>query len=100
MARLTEPEIEQKFSSLDEGWVVQGDGLNRVFMFGDFAKAFAWMTKVAAYCEQINHHPNWKNIYDRVAVTIYTHREGGLTTLDFALASKMDELFALPEYRS
>jgi 4a-hydroxytetrahydrobiopterin dehydratase len=92
MGKLSDAEVQERHEALD-GWEVRGDGLNKVYIFSSFAQAFQWMTDVAAFCEEIDHHPNWKNIVNRVAVTIYTHRDGGLTDLDFKLATRMDALF-------
>ena len=92
MDKLADAEILERCTRIED-WVVQGDGINKVFVFPDFTVAFAWMGRVAAYAEEIDHHPNWKNIYDRVAVTLYTHRAGGLTDLDFCMAERMDQYF-------
>ena len=77
-----------------EGWaLVDGrDAISRSYTFGDFEKAFAWMTKVADVAEEMNHHPEWFNVWNRVDVTLSTHDAGGLTALDVALAKRMDEL--------
>ena len=52
------------------------------------------MTKVAPIAEEMNHHPEWTNVYNRVEVTLTTHDAGGLTALDVQLAYKMDHLTA------
>jgi len=38
----------------------------------------------------MGHHPEWSNVYNRVIVDLSTHDAGGLTTLDFDLAAKME----------
>ncbi len=48
------------------------------------------MSRVALVAEQLNHHPEWFNVYNRVEVTLSTHDAGGITELDFKLAKKMD----------
>ena len=50
-------------------------------MFQDFAQAWEWMGKVAVLAEDMNHHPEWKNIYNMVEVTLSTHDCGGLSEL-------------------
>jgi 4a-hydroxytetrahydrobiopterin dehydratase len=59
-------------------------------MFDDFNAAFAWMTRVALAAEQMNHHPEWFNVYNRVEVTLSTHDANGLTRRDVELAQRMD----------
>lgn len=74
------------------GWsLVPGkDAISKTFMFKDFNQAFGFMTRSALVAESMNHHPEWFNVYNRVEVTLNTHDAGGLTTLDFELAAKMD----------
>ena len=52
------------------------------------------MTKVALVAERMNHHPEWRNVYRTVEVTLTTHDCGGLTRRDIELATKMDRLAA------
>ncbi len=68
------------------------DAISKTFSFTDFSEAFGWMTRVAMVAEQINHHPEWSNVYKTVEVTLTTHDVGGLSTLDIAMASKMDRM--------
>lgn len=70
------------------------DAIAKRFIFTDFTAAFGWMVRVAHVCEQLDHHPEWSNIYRTVDVTLSTHDAGGLTALDVELASTMDRLFA------
>lgn len=66
----------------------------RTFRFQDFASAFAFMSGVALKAEQMNHHPEWTNVYNRVDVTLTTHDAGGVTALDIELARFADGLAA------
>jgi 4a-hydroxytetrahydrobiopterin dehydratase len=52
------------------------------------------MTLVARYAEEIDHHPDWSNSWNRVSVRLTTHSKKGLTELDLAMAKVMDQ-FAL-----
>lgn len=76
-----------------KGWeFVEGRAaIHKRFVFSDFSTAFAWMTRVALMAEKLDHHPEWSNVYKRVAVVLTTHDAGGLTELDFRLARFMDE---------
>jgi len=68
------------------------DAITRKFKFKNFREAFAFMTKVAEVAEQMNHHPEWTNIYQTVEVTLSTHDAGGITKLDIDMAEAMDKL--------
>ena len=73
-------------------WERDGDTIVRRFEFADFSQAFAFMTRVALLAEKAEHHPDWKNVYNRVEIALSTHDAGGLTTLDFELARAIDAL--------
>ena len=89
--RMNETEITEAMSTLD-GWrrVSDREAIAKTFKFADFNVAFGFMARVALKAEQMNHHPEWFNVYNRVDVTLATHDAGGLTGLDVELASFMD----------
>lgn len=68
-----------------------GIGIERSFVFKDFQQAFAFMTLCAQYAEEINHHPDWSNSWNRVNVRLSTHSENALTQLDVEMAKAMDD---------
>lgn len=70
------------------------DAIVRSYSFADFNAAFAFMTRAALRAEQLDHHPEWSNVYDRVEVLLATHDADGVTALDLALARFMDEAAA------
>lgn len=67
------------------------DAISRTFKFKNFNDAFGFMTRVALKAEQMNHHPEWFNVYNRVEVTLATHDCGGLSDLDVTLAKFIDK---------
>lgn len=77
-----------------DGWAhVDGrDAIEKSFRFADFKAAFGFMTQVALKAEQMDHHPEWFNVYNRVDVVLATHDADGVTTKDVALAQFMDKL--------
>jgi 4a-hydroxytetrahydrobiopterin dehydratase len=89
--RLEPAEVDERLVRLP-GWSLDGGKLHRAFRFADFSEAFGFMTRAALAAEALNHHPEWTNVYDRVVVHLTTHDAGGLTELDFALATKMHEI--------
>jgi 4a-hydroxytetrahydrobiopterin dehydratase len=75
-------------------WQPSPDGrsIRRTLRFDGFGAAFAFMTRVAFEAERRDHHPDWRNVYDRVEVELTTHDAGGLTERDIALAHFIDDL--------
>lgn len=75
------------------GWsAVDGrDAIRKVYTFKNFKRAFAFMTQVALKAEQMDHHPEWFNVYSKVDVTLATHDADGVTALDVELARFCDE---------
>jgi 4a-hydroxytetrahydrobiopterin dehydratase len=70
----------------------RGGTLSREFVFHDFAQAFAFMTQVAINAEKRNHHPEWSNVYNRLAVTLTTHDVEGVSKNDVDMALLMDRI--------
>jgi 4a-hydroxytetrahydrobiopterin dehydratase len=66
------------------------DAIARTFQFADFDTAFAFMRRCALMAANLDHHPEWTNVYNRVEVVLTTHDAGGVTTLDMAMARFMD----------
>ena len=74
------------------GWTLAEDGLSisRSYRFADFIAAFGVMSSAALIAQQMDHHPEWFNVYGRVDVRLTTHDAGGLTQKDIDLARAMD----------
>ena len=67
------------------------DAITKSYKFADFNAAFGFMTRIALKADQMDHHPEWSNVYNRVEITLTTHDAGGVTEKDVALAKFMDE---------
>jgi 4a-hydroxytetrahydrobiopterin dehydratase len=89
--RLSDAERDAALARLT-GWRLRDDGLaiEREFRFADFGEAFAFMARVALAAEKADHHPEWSNVWNRVAITLTTHDAGGLSARDVALAATID----------
>jgi 4a-hydroxytetrahydrobiopterin dehydratase len=68
------------------------DAIAKNFAFADFSEAWAFMSRVALLAEKHDHHPEWSNVWNRVAITLSTHDAGGLSARDLAMASAIDAL--------
>jgi 4a-hydroxytetrahydrobiopterin dehydratase len=73
-------------------WILKDGKLHRELRFADFSEAFGFMARVALAAEQLNHHPEWSNVWNRVVINLTTHDCGGLSSLDLALAQRIDAL--------
>lgn len=83
--------IEAKLLDIP-GWELREGKLHREFRFGDFVRAFGFMSAAAMVAEKMDHHPEWFNVYNKVTVDLTTHDAGGITELDFELAGAMSAL--------
>ncbi len=94
MAQKLDEAARQDLSSKLPGWTLlkDRDALQRTFKFKDFNEAFGFMTRAALVAEQMNHHPEWLNVWNRVEVTLSTHDAGGLTARDVSLGQAMDRI--------
>ena len=89
------PEVRAEvLPSLKDWSIVEGrDAIQKVYRFPDFNAAWGFMSRVALVAEQMNHHPEWFNVYNRVEVTLSTHDAGGLSQRDVDMARAMDVIF-------
>lgn len=90
---LTTDELTQALAALSH-WRLDddGQGICRDCQFADFNAAFGFMTRVALKAERMDHHPEWRNVYNRVAIRLSTHDAGGVSSLDIELARFIDTL--------
>ena len=77
-----------------DGWVEADDvdAIRKSFYFADFSEAFAFMARVAIKAEEMDHHPEWFNAYNRVEILLTTHDAGGLSARDIKLARLIDSI--------
>ncbi len=90
-ALLSEDEIAARLREIP-GWSRAGNAIERTWTFRDFSEALAFINKVGAFAEAMNHHPDIANSWATVRLTLTTHDKGGLTNLDFGLATKVNSL--------
>jgi 4a-hydroxytetrahydrobiopterin dehydratase len=89
--KLSEQEVESQLAQLP-GWELVGGKLRRELRFTDFIEAFGCMSSLALVSEAKNHHPDWRNVYNRLEIELWTHDAGGITELDFAWARAANEI--------
>lgn len=79
---------------MEQGWVERDSTLFRKFEFKDFGEAFAFITKVAAVAERLDHHPDWSQSWNVVEITLSSHDAGRtVTARDHKLAEEINRVF-------
>jgi 4a-hydroxytetrahydrobiopterin dehydratase len=74
-------------------WHETDNKLYRSFEFKDFSEAFSFMTRVALLAEKMDHHPTWKNTWNKVEIWLSTHSADNVVTeKDRELAAGIDRL--------
>ena len=96
MAKLSIDDLKQALKRLPDWQIAVGrEAISRKFQFVDFDAAFSFMTRCALKAAEMDHHPEWSNVYNKVEVTLATHDAGGVTDKDVELAQAMDGFAAL-----
>jgi len=88
--KLSSTSIEEQIIAL-KLWKTQNGKLYQKIIFKNFIEAFSFMTHIAIYAEKVNHHPEWKNVYNELEIWLKTHDKDAITEKDIALAKIIDE---------
>jgi 4a-hydroxytetrahydrobiopterin dehydratase len=91
MATFTDAQIEEALAGLP-GWSREGEAIVKTFEFDDFSAAISFMTRAAGPIDEMDHHPEWTNVYNRVDVRLSSHDAGGVTDRDVQLARVLDRI--------
>lgn len=92
--KLPEHMIAELVSVLGQRWQLERnpDRLVCEIRFSSFSEAFSFMTKVALLAEKHDHHPDWRNTYSLVVISLTTHDAGGLTEQDISFAKAVNQM--------
>ena len=94
MAELIEKnKLESELTKLSNKWIINEKFLICKYEFKIFNDALSFMNRVGVKCEEMDHHPKWTNVYNRLEIELFTHDKDGLTMKDFDLAIFMDQEF-------
>ena len=79
-----------------QNWEAQNNKLTKTFEFQSFEEAIEFMVRASKVISQMDHHPEWTNVYNRVMVSLCTHDAGNvITQKDHDLAAALDAVFQL-----
>ncbi|CAD8093309.1 unnamed protein product [Paramecium primaurelia] len=82
-----------KMHQLGATWKLQDDNsLYKEVKFSNFKEAFSFMTQVAIFSEQINHHPEWENLFNTIKIRLITDDVNNITVKDIFLAYAIDNI--------
>jgi 4a-hydroxytetrahydrobiopterin dehydratase len=76
----------------DSDWAEVEGKLHRELTFADFSESWAFMQRVAELAEELDHHPDWCNSWNKVTIDLVSHSAGGITDNDRELARRIDAL--------
>lgn len=94
-------EKAREYAAATPDWTLAENGtrLVRGFEFADFRAAMEFVNRVADLAESEGHHPDIAIHWNKVELTLWTHKIGGLHENDFILAAKVDRLLEKPPVR-
>lgn len=92
MPELLKPEAIQTLLLEIPQWKLEGDLISRTVEFPTFLEAVDAVNNIAREAEAMDHHPDIDIRWRTVRLALCTHSAGGLTTLDFRLAKKLDHI--------
>ena len=89
---LTEADIQAALADLP-GWTHADEALQKTFTFGSFREAVSFIVRIAFEAEERDHHPDLRNVYNRVELSLSTHDAGDVVTQkDVDLARAVEKL--------
>ena len=82
------------------GWYIDNFGnfevtyITKTFKFKSFDLAAEFMKVVSEYCKVLDHHPEWRNVYDHITVSLTTwDARRRVTIYDLNIALFMNKAF-------
>jgi 4a-hydroxytetrahydrobiopterin dehydratase len=86
---LAAEEIDAALTTLPD-WKRERGAVVATYAFASFRDAVAFILRVGFEAEEMNHHPEIVNVYNRVSFSLSTHDAGGaITERDIGLAARI-----------
>ncbi len=92
MSDLIAPDEMNAYLKKVPEWELEGDSITRSVEFDEYMEGIDFVNDVAEIAEEAQHHPEIDIRWGRVNLKLTTHDQGGLTSLDFELAQRIDNL--------
>ena len=84
-------EITKRVVTLNN-WSFENNQLVKKISFANFVEAVGAFNMIALEAEKMDHHPTIENTYNQITIFLSTHDPKGITTKDFQLAEKIDNI--------
>lgn len=88
---LSEDAAIARLDKLD-GWELTGQEIHKTYQLASFPAALVFASTVGHLAEAFDHHPDILIQWRKVTLTLSTHSAGGLTAMDFDLATQIEAL--------
>ena len=83
--------ISEQIKALNH-WQEDGKYIKRTVTLISFEMVMDVMNQIAVHCTEMNHHPEWFNVYNKLEIKLSTHDADGITSKDINLAQKIDNI--------
>ena len=88
---LNKHELEKAAGGL-ENWESSEKDLRATYTFKTFRDAITFITRISVEIDEMDHHPEITNLYNKVSILLTTHDAGKkVTEKDIRLAGKIQE---------
>lgn len=92
MSELIEEEDISAWMKRVPEWEIDSNSITRTAEYDDFVDAIDFVNGVAEVAEEAQHYPEIKISGNTVTLRLLTDDQGGVTSLDFELAARIDNL--------
>jgi thioredoxin-dependent peroxiredoxin len=89
---LQKDKILKLFKLLDHWELLEDKKIQKELKFNDFIEAKYFLDLIALIAEEQNHHPSFYLNYNKLTISLTTHKAKGLTENDFVMGKIIDEL--------
>jgi 4a-hydroxytetrahydrobiopterin dehydratase len=89
--KLETQEIEAGLANLP-GWSFEDGQITKTYVFDSYKAGLVFAVAVGHFADAMDHHPDLFVGYQKVKIGLNTHDVGGISALDFALATKVETL--------
>lgn len=91
LLKIEDNQIEKHLTSL-RGWTYEAGSLKKTFRTKDWRSTLMLTSMISYLCEIAWHHPKLELEYNSLTVFLCTHDVKGVSSRDFEVANKIDDI--------